>query len=329
VAAWLAFAGSAAAVVLAGVRLARDGNTIAEGTGLGGMWVGVILVAAATSLPELATNVSAVAQGHPALALGDLFGANMANMMVLAVADLLTRSTRVLTRVTVNQALVGTLAMSLTAVAALGLVVGDLVVLSLGVPTLVIGFAYVAGMVLLERNRAEPPFRTRAEVASARPAARAVRAAVVRFAVAGLVIVVAAPALAGAAARLAADLGVSHGFAGMVLLALVTTLPETVVSFASVRAGAYDLAVGNLFGSNCFNMVVLVPLDLVHGSGSILAAAPPTLVVAPLVAITLMSLAVLDVLNKAERRLWMVEPGPVMIVVLYLAGLWLTYRVHG
>jgi cation:H+ antiporter len=327
--AWLIFVASGAVVALAGARLARDGDTIAEGTGLGGAWVGVILVAGSTSLPELSTNVSAVLQGHPELAVGDLFGANMTNLLVLAVADLLTRHTRVLTRVTVNQALVGTLAISLSAVAALGIVVGDLAVFGVGIPSLAIAFAYAAGMVLLHRNRGEPPFRTPAEVAAARPRAREVRRAFARFAAAALVILMVAPALAASAATLADRLGISEGLAGMVLLAFATTLPETAVSFTSVRAGSYDLAVGNLFGSTCFNLALLFPLDLVHRGGSLLAAVPPSLVVAPLVGITLMSLAVLDVLNKAERRLWLVEPGPAIIALLYLAGLWVTYRVHG
>jgi cation:H+ antiporter len=329
VSAWLTFVLSGVVVALAGARLARDGDTIAEGTGLGGAWVGVILVAGATSLPELTTNVSAVLQGHPELAVGDLLGANMTNLMVLAVVDLLTRHTRVLTRVTVNQALVGTLAISLSAVAALGIVVGDLAILGVGIPSLGLAFAYVGGMALLHRNRGEPPFRTPEEVAARRPRGPLVRRAVARFAGAALVIFVAAPALAHSAASLAGELGISQGLAGMVLLALATTLPETAVSFTSVRAGAYDLAVGNLFGSCCFNLALFFPLDLVYGTGSILAAVRPTLVVAPLFGIVLMSLAVLDVLNKAERRLWLVEPGPAMIALLYLAGLWLTYRVHG
>lgn len=88
--AWLIFAVASAAVVVAGVRLARDGDVIAERTGLGGAWVGAILLAAATSLPELTTDIFAVRQGQVSLAVGDLFGSSMVNMLILAVADLAT-----------------------------------------------------------------------------------------------------------------------------------------------------------------------------------------------------------------------------------------------
>jgi cation:H+ antiporter len=326
--AWLTFAVSAAAVIAAGIRLARDGDTIAAGTGLGGMWIGAILLAAATSLPELVTDVSAVWQGDPGLAVGDLFGSSMANMLILAVADLLVRQTRVLTRVAVNQATVGVIGICLTTVAGLGVLAGGGSILGVGWATLVIAGGYVVGMRLLHANRPEPPFRTPAQVTEAKPRADALRSAVTGFAAGALVIVVAAPFLASSTAELAGRLGISHGFAGMVLLAITTSMPEVVVTTAAVRAGAYDLAVGNLLGSNCFNMAVLVPLDLAQGPGSLLAVVDRELAVAALASVVLTSLALLDVLDRAERRRWAFEPGPVLMIAAYAAGLYLTLTLH-
>jgi cation:H+ antiporter len=326
--AWLVFLVSGGAVAAAGTRLAKYGYTIAEGTGLGGMWVGAILVAAATSLPELLTDTHAVLQGLPSLAVGDLFGSCMANMMVLAVADLATRSPRMLTRVAVNQALVGTLGIVLMVVATIGLLAGGSpAIFGIGWPPLVVGFAYVAGMRLLHRNREEPAFRTPAEVERVRPSRAAVRRALIGFAIAALVIVVAAPYLARSTAELGRQIGISEGFAGLLLLAFTTSLPEIAVSYASVRAGAYSLTVGNLLGSNCFNMAALLPLDLVHGPGSLLAEVHAGLVVGALFGMLLMALALLDILNKSERRFWVIEPGPAFMVVAYLAGVYLTYRL--
>ena len=66
--AWLVFVLSGAVVAAAGVRLARDGDRLGEETGLGGMWIGAILVAGATSLPELLTDLNAIRDGNPSLA---------------------------------------------------------------------------------------------------------------------------------------------------------------------------------------------------------------------------------------------------------------------
>jgi cation:H+ antiporter len=114
-----------------------------------------------------------------------------------------------------------------------------------------------------------------------------------------------------------------------VLLALTTSMPEVVVSAATVRAGAYDLAVGNLLGSNCFNMAVLVPLDLVHGPGSLLAAVDHELVVAGVASIVLTSLALLDVLDRGERGVRRIEARPILMILVYVAGLYLSQQVHG
>lgn len=328
--AWLAFLMSAAVVAGAGIRLAKDGDTIAEGTGLGGMWVGAILVAAATSLPELTTDIHAVLQENTSLAVGDLFGSSMANMFILAIADLLTRQPRLLNRVAINQALVGTLGVCLTVLAALGVLAGRSVgSFPLGWSSGVIGFGYLAGMRLLHRNREEPPFRTPQEVTKLKPRPASLRRAVVWFAGSALLILVAAPYLAASTAQLAEQMGISYGFAGMLLLAMTTSLPEAAVSYGSVRAGAYNLAVGNLLGSNCFNMAMLVPLDLVQGAGSLLAGVDQGLTAGALFGVLLMTLAMLEVLNKSERRIWILEPGPVFMILAYLTGLYATYRITG
>jgi cation:H+ antiporter len=324
--AWLVFLISAAVVGGAGIRLARDGDVLGERTGLGGMWVGAILIAAATSLPELATDANAILQGSPGLAVGDLFGSCMANMAILAVADLLTRRTRMLTRVAINQALVASLAICLVTVAALAVLVGSgRGYLGLGAGTVVIGSLYLGGMRLLHRNRGEPPFRSSAEVPA--PAGEPARLArpVIGLLVSAVAIFVAAPFLAAATAALAAQLGIGEGFAGMVLLAVTTSLPEMAVTYTCVRAGWYELAVGNLLGSTCFNMAALVPLDLIEGPGALLGLVEPSLAVGALFAALLTGLALLDILNRSERRLWIIEPGPALMLATYLIGLVLTF----
>jgi cation:H+ antiporter len=322
----LVFLFSAACVATAGARLASYGDDIAEGTGLGGLWVGAILVAAATSLPELATDLNAVLLGRPGLAVGDLFGSSMANMAILAIADLVTRRTRMLTRVTVNQAMVASLATCLTLVAAIGILsTSGLSIAGVGFSSIVIGLAYVAGMRLLHQNRDAPPFRTEAELAARKREPRNMSKAFVGFGVSALVILFTAPFLASSAADLSDRFGIGDGFAGMVLLAVTTSLPEASVSFTSVRAGTYGLAVGNLLGSNCFNMAALLPLDIVYRDGPLLAAVDGRLAIGGLFAILLMGLATLDVLNRSERRWWIVEPGPALMLAVYAVGLVTVY----
>lgn len=326
--AWLIFALSGAAVVLAGTRLAHSGDVIAEGTGLGKTWVGAILVAAATSLPELTTDSFAVHQGHASLAIGDLFGSSMANMLLLAVADIALTRVRVLTRVAINQAIVGTLAIILMAIAVAGVLTEPgLAIFGLGWAPLFIGFSYIAGMRLIYQNREGPPFTTVGEAKRAEKTSPSLRNALIGFAVATIVILVAARFLASSASDLAVQLGLDSGFFGVAILAMTTSLPEVAVTVASVRAGSYDLAVGNLLGSNVFNMVILIPLALIYRSGPLLGQADQSVLVGALFAIFLTSLTVLEVLNRSERRVWYLEPDAVFRIFVYLFGLFLSFRV--
>jgi len=325
--AWALFLLSGALVVAAGTVLSHYGDAIAARTGLGGVWVGAILVAAATSLPELSTDLYAVRQGQRSLAVGDLFGANMTNMLILALLDLSVRHGRVLTRVAINQALVGALAVALTAAAAAGVLAGERLSLGpLGWAPLLIVVGYAAGIRLVHVSRKNPLFQTEAEAKRAAREAPPLPRAVVGFVLAALVILAAARTLAASAADLAAQLGISSGFMGVTLLAVTTTMPELVTSGAAVRTGAYDLAVGNLLGSNCFNMAMLVALDLADGHGSLLAQVEPRLATSALIAILLMGQVLLDILHRAERRVWYLEPGPALLILTYAFGLYLTYE---
>lgn len=327
---WLIFLLSATAVVLAGARLSHDGDAIAERTGLGGAWVGAILVAGATSLPELATGVYAVRSGFIGLAIGDIFGSCMGNMLILAVADLSVRRVAMLSRVTVNQVLVGLLGMVLIATAAAGMVAHlNLSVLNWGWAPLVIGVTYVLGMRLLHVNRGQPAFQTAEQAEAHSETLPSLRTAFIGFAVSAAVILVAARYVASSAEQIAEMLGISSGFVGMVLVALTTSLPEASVSVASVRSGSYDLAVGNLLGSNCFNAAILFVHDAIDGPLPILARVGDGLLIGALFALILSGQALLGILNRSERRVWYLEPDAVFMILTYFAGLYLAFVAGG
>ena len=107
---WIEFILSAAVITFAAMQLAKYGDVIGLRTGLGGMFVGTLLLAAATSLPELITTISAIQSGVPNLAAGNLFGSNMFNMFLIAVLDMVHTSRRRSSKESSNHALSGSLA---------------------------------------------------------------------------------------------------------------------------------------------------------------------------------------------------------------------------
>lgn len=119
----LRFVMAALVVVVAGTVLARGSDIIAARSSLGRLWFGSVFLALATSLPELATDMAAVRLGAVDLAVGDLFGSGLANMLILAFLALTPDGGDVLRRATLDHVLYAMVAMVLTAMAAVVLLV--------------------------------------------------------------------------------------------------------------------------------------------------------------------------------------------------------------
>jgi cation:H+ antiporter len=197
---WLlaCFVGSGAAIWALGVALARFADVIAERTRLGGVWIGTVLLAGATSLPELGTSLSAVGLDAANLAVGNLFGSSMANMLILAVVDLLLRRERMLSRVAFDHALAASLAIALNALAAVFVLLGPgFAVLRVSPGSLLLFAAYLASTRVLYRHGQREETPAVGEVAPAMSLALAA----LGFALAALGLIVVAPAFAWSAPR--------------------------------------------------------------------------------------------------------------------------------
>ncbi|MDK2741715.1 MAG: hypothetical protein NDI90_02295 [Nitrospira sp. BO4] len=329
---WVIFVLSAATIVAAGTKLAHYGDKIAELTGLGRLWIGVVLIAGATSLPEVLTDVSAALMNEPDLAVGDLFGSNMANMLILGLIDLAHRQRRVWHQVAYEQTLIAALAVMLTGVAAISILFKSTgAYAGVGLDTLLVFIIYVLGMRVVYRQE-DLKRRERAHESVVESETlwdgpegrrRAMRSAAIGFAVATLAILIAAPFLASSAKEIADQTGLGTTVVGTTLVAMTTSLPELVTAFAAVRAGAFDLAVGNLFGSNAFNMAALFITDVAYRQGPLLSSVSSTHAMTGLWSIVLMNVGLMGIIYRAEKRFLLIEPDSALMIVGYGLGLWL------
>lgn len=327
----LVFTAAATVLTLVGVQLARAGDEIAERAGVSRLFVGMLLVAAATSLPEIVTDVSAAIADAPDLAVGDLFGSSMANMAILAFVDLLRRH-RVWPSVEIGHARVASVAIALTALATMGILTPPGFALGwIGADTLAITAAYAAAVAWMRRS---PTGRfgdggvLPVPTGWTQPGRGELRPAVLRFAAAAAVILVAAPALAYSGQDIARETGVGETFVGTVLLALSTSFPELVASIAAVRIGAHDLAVGNLFGSNAFNMAALVLVDIAYTPATLFRSVDPSQATAGVGAILLMALALAALVHGTETRARRLEPDAILLLVAYAGALFAVWSVR-
>jgi cation:H+ antiporter len=326
------FIASALIIVAAAVVLTRYADAIAELTRLGRLLVGSIFLAVATSLPELTIDLNAILLDLPDMAVGGLVGSSLFNLMILAIADLAHRTRGMLfSRAAAAHPLSGTVSIALIAIVGLAIFIeprlGASELFGLGPGAIALMIAYLFGMRLVffdqqaaeavrEPTEPKPPNNT-----------RRLTAAIAGYVGAALIIFMAAPFLAKSAARIAELTGLGDTFVGTTLVALSTSLPELVATITAIRMGSIDLAIGNIFGSNTFNMLLLVPLDLAH-SGSLLAAASETHILTCLSVVLITSVVILGQLYRVERRVLFVEPDAALVIALVIVSLLMVYIVR-
>ncbi len=264
----LALLGAGAAVLLVAGRLARDADTIAEETKLGGLWIGSLLLAAATSLPELLTEINAGVLGVPDIGAGDLLGSSMANMAILALANLVFLSKRIFHHADTRHALVALLAIVMSAVLGFGIAVRGLPLGPIGADSLLVLVIYLGGMWLLRKI---VPVHEGAESGGSLRSRR-LWLAYVGFAVATALLLALAPALVVTAEVFAGESGLTQGFVGTLLVGAMTSFPELAATLIAVRMGSHDLAVGGILGSNVFNLTFVFAMDLFYAGGPVTGA---------------------------------------------------------
>jgi len=320
---WAQFGACAAAIWLAGARLSRYGDVIAEKAGLSRTWVGLILLATVTSLPELVTGVSAVSlAGAPDLAVGDALGSCVFNLLLITVLDFLRREASVFTVASQGHVLSAGFGVILIGLVAFTILSGNrgttLAVGHVSPATPVILLLYAVAMRTVFRYERRQMMAAAEEVAERYPDLT-LRGAVVGYGVAAAVVVVAGAFLPFVGQRLAAVMGWEETFVGTLFVALATSLPELVVTITAVRIGALDMAIGNLLGSNLFDVVVIAVDDLCYLPGPLLAHVSPMHAVSACSAMMMTGVAIVGLLYRPQTRLFRaVGWASLLLISLYV-----------
>jgi len=319
---WVVFFLSAAGIIAAGIRLAPYGEALGSRTGIGQGWIGLLFLATLTSIPELTTTVSGATLDVPNIAMGNAFGSNLFNVVIIAVMDimLLGRGPFLL-KARGYHTLSGAMAVLLTLFAMLGLVLSPRgTFLGISPVSWLILVGYVVGVFLLfhaERHE------TMEEEAVAEAATLSLRAAVLGFVICGAVIIVSGIFLIRASKAIALSSGLSASFMGAILVAIVTSLPELATSIGALRIGAYDMIVGNLFGSNMFNILTIFFADAAYRRGAIFAnlrGGETDQAVVAICGVLLTLVAMVSLVARCRRRIFGVGLDAVTLLLFYFGA---------
>ena len=338
----LVFAAAGAAVWAAGTRLSRYVDGLARETGLGKAFSGMLLLGGITSLPEVAAVSTSAALGNAPLAVNNLIGTASVNLLLLAVADIV-YGRGALTAVAATPATLmqGVLSMFLMTVVASLATVGDVAILGVGAGTTLLLLGCVAALWIAsafeQRHVWEVVRREdeRDEPGPGKPGAGdrlhywPLRKLVAATAAAALVILLAGYFLSTSADAIAGRTGLEAGMVGFLLVGFATSLPEISAMTSAIRMGAYDMAVGDIFGTNLFNIAIIFLADAVYAGAPVMALSGRFEAMGAMIAILLTGAFVVGLLDRRRRAVLRMGYDSIGALLLFAGGVALLARLGG
>lgn len=328
---WLAFVFCLVVILFAGFKLTRYGDAIAEKTGLGCVWIGLVLIALVTSLPELVTGISAAALvDAPNLALGTIFGSCTFNLAILAVLDILYSGGPVLNKVSRGHIISAGAGALLVALAAASIFFGEgLEGLSLwwvGVPSLILFIVYIISVRQIFNYECRRNGSKKKQLSTLKYDGVSNRHVYTRFTMAALAIIGAGIWLAFIGEEIAVTYNLNNSFVGTLFLALTTSMPELAVGIAAVRLGTIDIAVADLMGANMINIAKIFIIDIFYTKGPILSLVSSAHLITAMITIGMTVVVVIGLRFQYRRKLFKLAGWySYLIIGFWLLGAYLVY----
>ncbi|MEO8331849.1 MAG: sodium:calcium antiporter [Gallionella sp.] len=327
---WMQLLLCLAVIGYAGYFLSRYGDIIAEKSGISASWVGLILLATATSLPELVTGISSVTFANaPDIAVGDVLGSTVFNLAILVLLDALYRRETLYSRAAQGHILSASLGTILIAFAGFSLLLDHagmspaLGHVGLYSPFIVLVYLVSMRAVYSYEHRTVSEYT---EVSAERYPDVTLRSAIKGYAWAATAVVLAGSWLPFVAKDIADLMGWGQSFVGTLLVAAVTSAPEAAVTISALRIGALDMAIANLLGSNLFDIIILAVDDLLYTKGPLLAHVDASHALTAFTAVMMSALVTVGFIFRPQGRavlgLTWVSLG---LLMLYVLNSWILF----
>lgn len=318
---WLKFFVLLVLIYIFGVKASKCADRIADRKGWSKAFMGVIFISMITSFPELFTGISAVIIVDSAdMAIGEILGSCMFNLLIIGMIDIFfyrnplskLKNSQNISPIVFGSVLIGI--MSLFILTNL-----DIGILNIGLSTIVIITLYIIFLRLIfsKRKAEDPPNQT---------VILSMKRDVVSFVISSIVIIGVGIYLPVVGDEIALGMGWKHSFVGVIFLAIVTSFPELVVCITAAKIGAFDMLLGNITGSNMFNVAIVFFIDLFYLKGNILSAVSSHNGLVGIIALLMSGMVLLVVMGAMPRRFFKrFSLINILIISLYILGLIIIY----
>ncbi|CAN5357836.1 sodium:calcium antiporter [soil metagenome] len=333
----LIFVAAAAVVWVAGIQLSKSTDVLDTKLHLGSAFGGLIVLAVATNLPEIAITVSAAISGNVGVAVGNILGGIALQTVVLVILDAFGKRGKGVKPLTYRAGSLTLVLEAVIVVAVLTVVIAGsqlpagLEIVRLTPDVILIAALWVVGLLVVQRSTKNLPWHEAGKAPDATPHASGKRRhqpdkklgtkkAAVLFTVSALATLVAGVVLERAGDAAAGHLGLSGVLFGATILALATSLPEISTGLQAVRQGDDNLAMSDIFGGNAFLPVLFLVATVISGKAILPQADASDIYLTALAALLTLVYVVGIILRPAKRVLGM-GVDSLIVLVLYLVGI--------
>lgn len=306
-------------------RLSMFGDGVSEKTKTSSAFMGII-IGAAISLPELTASVTAISINSPDLAIGNLLGSNLFNLLALAILDIVFRRHQIMGRTDVNSKLYIYLVIGMTLVVMIGL--------SLSLPThlfhisynsVVLVLLYFGGVKWINARTQQKVQRRKRK--NEKYSAYTYKQVLTRFIASAIAIMVLGSILTITADEIASITGLGSSFIGSFLVGASTSLPDAVSVLTALTLRNYSMGVSSLLGSNAFNIMLLSFTDAIYLQNNLFDHASPANLVTSASSIVVILIILYSINYKRKRsNLHYVVPS-LLIVLIYFAATFMVYQM--
>lgn len=328
------FVAAAAVVWVAGIQLSKATDVLDARLHLGSALGGLIVLAVATNLPEIAITVSAAVSGNLEVAVGNILGGIALQTVVLVILDAFGKRGRGVKPLTYRAASLTLVLEGLVVVAVLAVVIAGsqlpsgLEVLRLTPDVVLIAALWIVGLILVQRAGSHLPWHEdgRAPDATPKPQkkdpakAMSTKKAAVVFSISALATLVAGVVLERAGDAASSQIGLSGVLFGATVLALATSLPEISTGLQAIRQGDDNLAISDIFGGNAFLPVLFLLATVISGAAVLPQANGADIYLTALAAL-LTLVYVVGLIFRPQRRLLGMGVDSFVVLVLYAVGI--------
>ncbi|MCP5106567.1 MAG: hypothetical protein GY950_24495 [bacterium] len=319
---WAKFIGLLLLIYIFGTKAAKTADIIAEKKGLAKAFMGVVFISMVTSFPELFTGISAVTiVKSPDLAMGEILGSCLFNLLILAIIDIAYKKSNFsqlkgkinILPIAFSFILINVLTLAIAAKF-------NAAILNVSLFSILIFFLYIVFMRIIFKERKADnheekkvgPVNLKKEIAV--------------FSFCSIIIIGVGIYLPVVGEELAVVMGWNASFVGVIFLAFVTSFPELVVSVSTARMGAFDMLLGNITGSNLFNVAIVFFIDIFYFKSQVFGEVSGTNVTVGIIALLMNFILFFAVVRQSKHKILnIVSINALMLIVLYIINFFVIY----